>query len=116
MDELIEMQEQDIEKLEYLDSVQSEDRMKVGNLTGGNSLTGKGSLLGALPKSKRQDRGRFDGTTEKRKKTEFPDRKDCTGNFYTDDSELVMANFEHFFAYVTRLEMIALLRYKDWVN
>ncbi|GFU76950.1 hypothetical protein TNCV_4521061 [Trichonephila clavipes] len=33
MDELIETQEQDIEKLESLDPVQSEDRMTVGNFT-----------------------------------------------------------------------------------
>ncbi|GFU19325.1 uncharacterized protein TNCV_3032471 [Trichonephila clavipes] len=33
VDELIEMHEQDIEKFESLDPVQSEDRIRVGNLT-----------------------------------------------------------------------------------
>ncbi|GFS78612.1 hypothetical protein TNCV_3148151 [Trichonephila clavipes] len=41
IDELIEMQEQDNEKLEFLDPVQSEDRMTIRNLTEGISLTEK---------------------------------------------------------------------------
>ncbi|GFW74027.1 hypothetical protein TNCV_545511 [Trichonephila clavipes] len=38
IDELIEMHEQDIEELESLDPVQSEDRMTFGNLTEGFNL------------------------------------------------------------------------------
>ncbi|GFU34786.1 hypothetical protein TNCV_2319821 [Trichonephila clavipes] len=41
IDNLIEMHEQDIEELESLDPVQSEDRMTVGNLTGSLDLVEK---------------------------------------------------------------------------
>ncbi|GFT70359.1 hypothetical protein TNCV_2658101 [Trichonephila clavipes] len=40
MNELMEMHKQDIEKLESLDLVQSEDRMRIGKLTKGLSVSG----------------------------------------------------------------------------
>ncbi|GFS94535.1 tigger transposable element-derived protein 1 [Trichonephila clavipes] len=42
IDELIEMHEQNIEELESLDPVQSEDRMMIGYLTGGLNLIEEG--------------------------------------------------------------------------
>ncbi|GFX59521.1 tigger transposable element-derived protein 1 [Trichonephila clavipes] len=41
IDELIELHEQDIEEFESLDPIQSEDRITIGNLTGGLSLIEK---------------------------------------------------------------------------